>query len=958
MRLFHRIKIKPKNLHFFPEIINSCKFPLYQNLPKKLFCSESKNILFNSTMIKEENRRIVHGTEHSIVKSEGYIGGEFQKVKNAAFLQKRMQVWDALYQNQSDYLKSLPREKINVTLKDGKVVEATSFETSPLDIAKKYLKKSLVPDFLAAKVKYSRKVLTSEETIISAEEEEEVKREDKSELWDMTRPFEGDCQLEFCTYEDKDGKTVFWHSSAHVLGSALENAFGSSLCIGPALEEGFYYDSYMGKNVIEESVDYQVIEDAAKQVTSANHPYQRLTLSKAEALDMFKDNPFKVQLITNKVPEGSKTTAYRCGNLIDLCMGPHLISTGVVKSFKVMKNSACYWLGNAKNDSLQRVYGVTFPSEKEMKEYLKRIEEEAKRDHRNIGKQQDLFMFHTLSPGSAFFYPHGTHIYQKLVSFIRKEYLIRGLTEVVSPNIFNLRLWKTSGHYKNYKENMFLVKVENQGFGLKPMNCPGHCLMFDSKARSYKELPIRFADFGVLHRNELSGALSGLTRVRRFQQDDAHIFCAPEQIQDEILGQLEFLEYVYSIFGFEYELFLSTRPEKALGEVELWDQAEKALAAALDKFGKPWKINPGDGAFYGPKIDIKLYDAIKRQHQCGTIQLDFQLPIRFNLSFRTDEVVKSEKEEVVKEGGKKEVKEAKEKKKNKKGEKPTDDTAVEKVNETTEKSEKQAAGDNNTQNTQNTNNTNNITTHSHSHSHSDCIKSLMNREVHCKDEWDDEEFVWEEQPLKAGYKRPVIVHRAILGSCERLLAILTEHYAGKWPFWLSPRQCTICTVSDKFTPYAEKIFNKLKYEGYQVHLDKGGATLPKKVRNAQLEQYNYIIVVGEEEMNSNNVDVRSREGDRLGKFTVPKLLEFFKSLEPAKSKLELNMLENIYKEEAIAHAGDLAGLEESLKFNLFLAGDEIGDEDKKVYETLKSQEIDKAVYPNLFKWMKLVAKSN
>jgi threonyl-tRNA synthetase len=894
-------------------------------------------------MIKntEENRRITQGTEHSIAKAEGKIGSEFVKTSKAPFLDERQRYFEELYAKQAEYQKTLPREKITITLKDGKQVEGQSFETSPLDIAKKYLKKSMVGDLLAAKVKYSRKVVDTNEGIIGAEDEEEHQHEVSGnfEMWDMTRPLEGDCTLEFCTFEEKEGKTVFWHSSAHILGSALENAYGANLCIGPPLEEGFYYDSYMGKSSIEESVDYKIIEDTAKMATQANFPYQRLTLSKEQALEMFKHNPFKVQLISNKIPEGGKTTAYKCGNLIDLCMGPHLISTGIAKSFKVMKNSACYWLGNSKNDSLQRVYGVTFPSEKEMKEYLKRKEEEEKRDHRNIGKQQDLFMFHNLSPGSAFFYPHGTYVYNKLVAFIRKEYLIRGLSEVVSPNIFNLRLWKTSGHYKNYKENMFMVKIESQGFGLKPMNCPGHCLMFDSKARSYKELPIRYADFGVLHRNEISGALSGLTRVRRFQQDDAHIFCAPDQIMDEILGQLEFLEYVYSIFGFEYELFLSTRPEKALGDIELWDSAEKSLAAALDKFGKPWKINPGDGAFYGPKIDIKLYDAIKRQHQCGTIQLDFQLPIRFNLSYRTDEVVKHE-------DGKEKKEEVKEKKKGK--DKKKDGEVKPEENKEVVKEETTVIA-------------------------VDSGKELLKKEKYQSDEWDDEEFVWEEQPLKAGYKRPVIVHRAILGSCERLLAILVEHYAGKWPFWLSPRQCILCTVSDKFNDYAEKIFNKLKYEGYQVSLDKGGATLPKKVRNAQVEQYNYIIVVGEEEQNTHTVDVRSREGDRLGKFTVTKLIDFFKSLEPAKSKLELSMLQQIYKEEAATEKEvvaettgechsccgdtDLKDMEEKLKFNLFLSGDEIGEQDKKCYESLKGQTIPKEHYPNIYKWAKLVSKS-
>lgn len=536
----------------------------------------------------------------------------------------------------------------------------------------------------------------------------------------MSRPLDGDCEIEYCTIEDKEGKSTFWHSSAHILGSSLEHTYGSHLCIGPALEEGFYYDCYMGKNAVDEK-DYPKIEESAKAVITANHPYNRLTLTKSEALELFGENPFKVQLIKNKIPENGKTTAYRCGDLIDLCMGPHLMSTGVAKSFKITKNSSCYWLGNANNDSLQRVYGVSFPSAKEMEEYVKRKAEEEKRDHRNIGKQQDLFMFHNLSPGSCFFNPHGAYVYNKLVNFMRKEYALRGFTEVISPNIYNLRLWKTSGHYKNYKENMFMVKIENQGFGLKPMNCPGHCLMFDSKARSYKELPIRFADFGVLHRNEISGALSGLTRVRRFQQDDAHIFCAPEQIQQEVISQLEFLEYIYKIFGFEYELFLSTRPEKALGSVELWNQAEKALAEALDQFGKPWKLNPGDGAFYGPKIDIKLYDAIKRQHQCGTIQLDFQLPIRFNLSYRTDEkVVKTDED---KENDKKE-KEAKHKK-NKKAEKKDGENqpaaADAKVDEVKKVDNVEAQA------------------HESAHAHSCC-----NRETYGKDEWDDEEFVWEE----------------------------------------------------------------------------------------------------------------------------------------------------------------------------------------------------------------------
>ena len=570
-----------------------------------------------------------------------------------------------------------------------------------------------------------RKIVDLNQGLVDADEEEEVLRpeeieeKNKYELWDLSRPLDGDCEIDFCTIEDKDGKTVFWHSSAHILGSALEHAYGSHLCIGPPLEEGFYYDTYMGKNVIDEK-DYEKIEKEAQKVITANLPYSRLTLTKEEALNLFGENPFKVQLISNKIPDNGKTTAYKCGDLIDLCLGPHLSSTGVVKAFKITKNSSCYWLAKADNDSLQRVYGVTFNSKVLMEEYIKRKEEEEKRDHRNIGKQQDLFMFHQLSPGSTFFYPSGAHIYNKLIDFMRREYTMRGFHEVISPNLFNLKLWKTSGHYKNYKENMFMVKIENQGFGLKPMNCPGHCLMFDSKARSYKELPIRYADFGVLHRNELSGALSGLTRVRRFAQDDAHIFCTPEQIQSEIFSQLQFVEYVYSVFGFEYELFLSTRPEKALGSVDLWDKAEKALADALNQFGKPWKINPGDGAFYGPKIDIKLFDAIKRTHQCGTIQLDFQLPIRFNLHYRTDEVVI--KSDADKEAEKKEAAEARKKAK---ADKKADKKAKKEAEENPDENKKE---NNNTENEKE------ITKEI----------SCCNRDVFPNDEWDDEEFIWEE----------------------------------------------------------------------------------------------------------------------------------------------------------------------------------------------------------------------
>lgn len=382
--------------------------------------------------------------------------------------------------------------------------------------------------------------------------------------------------------------------------------------------------------------------------------------------------------------------------------------------------------------------------------------------------------------------------------------------------MFNLKLWKTSGHYKNYKDNIYLFKIEHQGFGMKPMNCPGHCLMFDSTIRSYRELPLRFGDFGVLHRNEITGALSGLTRVRRFQQDDAHIFCMPTQIMHEVLGVLDFLDHVYGIFGFKFELELSTRPADKLGDDAMWDQAEAALAEALNKFGKPWKENPGDGAFYGPKIDIKVFDALKRPHQCGTVQLDFQLPIRFDLKYKTDHhEAGSDAATHSSKGAESQVSESPASVKEEESKKPN-----------------------------------------------------LRSEVFPKDELDEEEFVWQEHALKPGFARPVIIHRAILGSVERFVAILIEHLAGKWPFFLSPRQAIVVPISEKHIDYCEGVMLYLHKAGFEVELDKSNAQLNKKIRNAQLEQWNYILVAGEEEAKEGCVDVRNREGQRIGKMRI------------------------------------------------------------------------------------------
>lgn len=629
------------------------------------------------------------------------------------------------------------QKPIKITLPDGSVKEGTAFVTTPLDIASG-ISKGLAQNTVAAKV--------------------------NGEVRDCWRPLEDDCLLELVKFDSPEGKHVFWHSSAHVLGQALELEYGAKLCIGPALEEGFYYDMASDEPVSEGQ--YAKIQERVKAIVAQKQPFERLAIPKEMALEMFKYNKYKTEIISSKVPDGGTCTVYRCGPLVDLCRGPHLPHTGLVKEFKVTKNSASYWLGKKENDSLQRVYGISFPDKKMMKEWVHFQEEAKKRDHRLIGKEQQLFFFHELSPGSCMMLPHGTRIYNTLVDFIRTQYRVRGYDEVMTPNMYNVKLWQTSGHWQNYKENMFQFDVEGQTFALKPMNCPGHCLMFAHRARSYRELPIRFADFGVLHRNEISGALTGLTRVRRFVQDDAHIFCAQSQVQQEITGVLDFLKFVYGVFGFTFELALSTRPEKYLGEVEQWDAAEKALEAALNEFGQPWKFNHGDGAFYGPKIDIGIYDALRRCHQCATIQLDFQLPIRFELEF----------------------------------------------------------------------------------------------EGH------------------SGAERPVIVHRAILGSVERMIAVLTENYAGKWPFWLSPRQVCVLTLNNRCVEYAEQVRQQIHNAGFFCESDFSDNKIEKKVALAQIAQYNYILCIGPAEVEHKTVNVRTRDNARHGEKSVDEMIALFQQL--------------------------------------------------------------------------------
>uniref|UniRef100_A0A8C2DTE9 threonine--tRNA ligase n=1 Tax=Cyprinus carpio TaxID=7962 RepID=A0A8C2DTE9_CYPCA len=630
------------------------------------------------------------------------------------YIDERLSIYNKL-KAEHDALLSEKAEKdskpIKITLPDGKVVDGESWKTTPYQVACG-ISQGLADNTVISKV--------------------------NNVVWDLDRPLEEDCSLVFLKFDDEEAQAVYWHSSAHIMGEAMERVYGGCLCYGPPIENGFYYDMFLENEGVS-SNDLPCLENLCKKIIKEKQPFERLEVKK-ETL---------------------------CGPLIDLCRGPHVRHTGKIKALKIHKNSSTYWEGKADMESLQRIYGISFPDPKMLKEWEKFQEEAKNRDHRKLGREQDLFFFHDLSPGSCFFLPKGAYIYNTLIEFIRSEYRKRGFQEVVTPNIYNSKLWQTSGHWQHYSENMFSFEVEKEIFALKPMNCPGHCLMFDHRPRSWRELPLRLADFGVLHRNELSGALTGLTRVRRFQQDDAHIFCSMDQIESEIKGCLDFLRTVYDVFGFTFKLNLSTRPEKFLGEPEVWDQAEKQLENSLNDFGEKWVLNPGDGAFYGPKIDIQIKDAIGRYHQCATIQLDFQLPIRFNLTF----------------------------------------------------------------------------------------------------------------------KRPVIIHRAILGSVERMIAILTENYGGKWPLWLSPRQVMVVPVGPTCEEYAQRVQQEFHRGGLMTDVDLDpGCTLNKKIRNAQLAQYNFILVVGEKEKSSDTVNVRTRDNKVHGERSLMDCMERLKELKASRSR--------------------------------------------------------------------------
>ena len=583
------------------------------------------------------------------------------------------------------------------------------------------------------------------------------------EMYDLSRPIEKDASVEILTYESAEGKKVFLHSAAHLLAQAVKRHFPEAkLTIGPALEDSFYYDIDHAPFTPD---DLKKIEEEMAKIVKEDFEVKRKEVQPEKAKDMFADNEYKQELIDEYSPDKT-ITIYTQGEFTDLCEGPHIPNTGKIKAFKLTKLAGAYWRADQSNKQLQRIYGVAFPDGKMLDAYIKLHEEAEKRDHRKLGKELELFHFHDWSPGSPIFLPKGTIIYNKLVEFIRAEYRKRGYTEVITPQLFHRALWEQSGHWQHFKDDMFVMNVDDAEYSLKPMNCPSHVLIFKSKSRSYRDLPLRIADFCNLHRNELKGVLGGLTRVRKFSQDDAHIFCTPEQIKQEILALLDFVKFIYNeTFDFAYTANLSTKPDKAMGEGKLWEKAEQYLREALDESGLKYTVKKGEGAFYGPKIDFDVKDALGRTWQLATIQLDFQMPMRM-----------------------------------------------------------------------------------------DAVYEGTDSKKH----------------------NAVMIHRAILGSIERFIAVLIEHYAGKLPLWLSPRQVRILTVADRFNDYANRVAGKYSESGILAEVDERPESVSKKVREAQLDQVNYILVVGEKEIKDGTVTVRTRNNEVVGARKVDEFLEQLK----------------------------------------------------------------------------------
>lgn len=543
------------------------------------------------------------------------------------------------------------------------------------------------------------------------------------------------------------------HSAAHVMAEAVQSLFpGAKFGIGPAIEDGFYYDFDLPRPLTND--DLSAIEARMRELVMSDAPFIKQELSKAEANKLFAGQPYKLELI-DELP-GETVTVYRQGSFTDLCRGPHVASTGKIKAFKLTSIAGAYWKGSESRPMLQRIYAVAFLSNKEMEEHLKLLEEAARRDHRKLGRELDLFSIHDeAGPGLVMWHPKGGFIRRTIEDFWKDEHYRRGYDIVYTPHIAKVDLWKTSGHWDFYREYLYSpMKIEEKEYIVKPMNCLGHILMYKTQKRSYRELPLRYAELGTVYRYERSGVLHGLTRVRGFTQDDAHIFCTPEQLEDELAGVVDLVRFMMKTFGFaEYDLFLSTRPEKYTGSLEGWEHATGTLASVLNKMKVPYQIDPGEGVFYGPKIDIKLKDAIGRSWQGPTIQVDFNLPQRFNVTY--------------------------------------------------------VAAD--------------------------------------------------------GQERQVfMVHRAVLGSMERFMGCLIEHYAGAFPVWLAPVQAVVIPIADRHLDYARKVEQELRMDGLRARVDSRAERMNSKIRQAQVEKVPYMLVVGDKEQAADAVSVRLRSGEDLG----------------------------------------------------------------------------------------------
>lgn len=587
------------------------------------------------------------------------------------------------------------------------------------------------------------------------------------EILDLNTPITKDGKIKILTFKDDEGLDVFRHSSAHILAMAVERLYPDTKpTIGPPVEDGFYYD-FDDLSITDK--DLERIEAEMKKIIKENIPSERKEVSKSEAIRLFKHNKYKLELIDEYADK--TLSVYYHGKWFDLCRGPHVPCTGSIGAVKLTKLAGAYWRGDSRNKMLTRIYGTSFPDEKELNKHLKRLEEAKLRDHRKIGRELDLFSFHEEGPGFPFFHNKGMIIYNEIMAYINKVLHRENYEIIKTPVILNRSLWERSGHWDHYQKNMYFTKIDEQDVAVKPMNCPGGVLVYKSSPRSYKELPLRMAEFGLVHRHELAGVLHGLFRVRAFTQDDAHVYCLPNQVEHEVIALIDLVFEVYSTFGFkDFEVELSTMPDDHIGSESDWTNAENALTKALDKKKIKYKLNPGDGAFYGPKIDFHIKDSMNRRWQCGTIQVDFAMPQTLDMTYMGED---------------------------------------------------------------------GTTNH-----------------------------------------RPVMIHRAIFGSLERWIGILIEHYGGKFPLWLSPVQAIVITVSDAQNEYGKSVVQQMEEAGLRADIDSRAETVSKKVREAQLQKINYILVVGEKEAKNTSVTVRTRDNVVHGEKKVSELiLEMKKKVE-------------------------------------------------------------------------------